>query len=112
MTLRDAFTAIALGHRPTTHRVRSKLRPDVYYNEPACRDCEWTGTGLLMEAHAAHVADLQVAYLRDHLAQHAEELGLKRETSHATRQCSYPGSGGPCEGHAHTRFVTEWEPIR
>lgn len=82
MSLRDAFTAIALGHRPTTHRVRSKLRPDVYYNEPACRDCEWTGTGSLMEAHAAHVADLLIAYLRDHLTEHAEELGLRREVQY------------------------------
>lgn len=125
MTLRDAFTAIALGHRPTTHRVRSKLRPGVYHNEPACRDCEWTGTGSLMEAHAAHVADLQIAYLRDHLAQHGEELGMTQETAfrytHNASARSTILDGVDIEtarkiaGTTHTltevrRHVTEWEP--
>lgn len=110
MSLRDAFTAIQQEHEPKTRRVQSTVRPGVYHNKPACTGCDWVGEGFLHEGHDAHVSDLLIAYLRDNLAQHADELRLKRETSHATRQCSYPGSGGPCEGHAHTRFVTEWEP--
>ena len=99
MSLRDAFTAIQRKHW-------ASYESGTY----ACNECGWSGNK--PADHALHVVDAQIAYLRDNLAQHADEIGLKRETSHATRQCSYPGSGGPCEGHAHTRFVTGWEPIR
>jgi hypothetical protein len=34
--------------------------------------------------------------------------GLTREVSQATRQCSYPGGGGPCEGKNHGRWVSGW----
>jgi hypothetical protein len=32
--------------------------------------------------------------------------GLTRETSHATRVCSF----GPCEGKSHHRWVSGWTP--
>lgn len=37
-------------------------------------------------------------------------LGLTREHSQATRNCSYPGGGGPCEGRHHQRWVSAWAP--
>lgn len=51
----------------------------------------------------------------DHSEHFAAELddalgGLTREVSQATRMCSYPGSGGPCEGKAHGRWVSPWTP--
>lgn len=36
--------------------------------------------------------------------------GLEREVSQATRQCSYPGSDGPCVGKHHGRWVSGWSP--
>lgn len=36
--------------------------------------------------------------------------GLRREVSKGTRMCSYPGSGGPCEGKDHGRWVSGWTP--
>ena len=40
--------------------------------------------------------------------------GLTREVSQATRNCSYPGSDGPCVGKHHGRWVSGWtrqEPL-
>lgn len=36
--------------------------------------------------------------------------GLTREVSQATRNCSYPGSDGPCVGKWHGRWVSGWTP--
>jgi len=51
----------------------------------------------------------------DHAEHVAAEIdkalgGLGREVSKGTRMCSYPGSGGPCEGKDHGRWVSGWTP--
>ena len=47
-----------------------------------------------------------------HLAEMVDAAlgGLTREISQVTRNCSYPGGGGPCEGKHHGRWVTDWTP--
>lgn len=47
---------VMANHLPTTVRVQSTVRPDVYRNEPACKGCDWVGKGFLDSAHRAHVS--------------------------------------------------------
>lgn len=55
---------------------------------------------LVQDISAVHLAEMVDAALG----------GLTREISQATRNCSYPGGGGPCEGKHHGRWVTDWTP--
>ena len=84
----------------------------LHYNDCAVKDADFYTCECGMKTPLGD--GVHAEWWDKHLAVEIDKAlgGLRREVSKGTRQCSYPGSGGPCEGHAHTRFVTEWEPIR
>lgn len=74
-----------------------------------CQGCDFRETTdwshQAENAHAEHVAALLVTYLREHLTEHAEQLGMNRRTR--TVDCGN-GPMRPVTRQKQTRFVTDW----
>lgn len=63
-------------------------------DDPGLRDMTY-------REHTEHVAAVQTAWLREHLAEHAEELGLIRETNRYSGVVTWTSP-------KLSRYVTDW----
>lgn len=123
MSIQDRIAEVLATHLPTTHRVQSKFRPDVYSNEPACKGCDWTGAGFVDVAHRNHVAAVLVETLGL-----TPEYGATDPTDSDTEPSGWYGGIGPDPDYSNvhnrecaesdaesrggavlTRYVTGWE---